>query len=124
MWFIEATGDGVYWRNWESDVKPEWGIKQLIGTDFSKIVYRRLKVERTDELRDLMDDFVAEVEGRPYSLSVKDMLMRRETTDRASVIQQNRGFFCSELVAKAYKYMKIMEPTNDACSNFKPVHFS
>lgn len=36
------------------------------------------------------------------------------------MIEEGRAFFCSELVAKAYKCCGIMRPTNEACSNFLP----
>lgn len=71
-----------------------------------------------------MKNFIKEVEGRPYALSVKDMVLHRSTTARPTEIEENRGFFCSELIAKAFKYVGLMEPTEEACSNFKPVHFS
>jgi hypothetical protein len=40
------------------------------------------------------------------------------------IIDKDRTFFCSELVAKAYKMCLIMAPTDQASSNFLPKHFS
>jgi hypothetical protein len=40
------------------------------------------------------------------------------------MVDKERSFFCSELVAKAYKICGIMSPTEDACSNFLPADFS
>lgn len=36
------------------------------------------------------------------------------------MIEDGRAFFCSELVAKAYKCCGIMQQTDEACSNFLP----
>lgn len=36
------------------------------------------------------------------------------------MIEEGRAFFCSELVAKAYKCCGIMQQTDEACSNFLP----
>ena len=51
-------------------------------------------------------------------------LGRRQTELDPMALMQGRTFFCSELVAKAYKYAGIMAPTDTASSNFKPSNFS
>ena len=40
------------------------------------------------------------------------------------LVQEGRAFFCSELCAKAWKVCQIMQPTEDACSNFLPGNWS
>ena len=47
-----------------------------------------------------------------------------EEAKAARLVEEGRAFFCSELVAKAYKCAKIMLPTDEACSNFLPVHWT
>ena len=42
------------------------------------------------------------------------------TIGKAKLIEDGRAFFCSELVAKAYKVCGIMRQTNEACTNFLP----
>lgn len=42
---------------------------------------------------------------------------------RTKALHQNRTFFCSELVAKAYKHLGIIENDNRSCSQFYPGHF-
>ena len=39
-------------------------------------------------------------------------------------IDEDRTFFCSELVAKCFKVCGIMEDVEDASSNFFPGHFA
>ena len=46
------------------------------------------------------------------------------STNGPMKLDANRKFFCSELVAKAYKYAGVMGPTDESSSNFKPVNFS
>lgn len=40
------------------------------------------------------------------------------------LINQDRTFFCSELVAKACKILGILENDSTSSSRFHPVHFS
>ena len=39
-------------------------------------------------------------------------------------MRNDRTFFCSELVAKAYKYLKVIEDDKTSCSLFYPCHFT
>ena len=39
-------------------------------------------------------------------------------------MDENRTFFCSELVAKAFKVLGIMENDSKSCTSFYPKHFS
>jgi len=40
------------------------------------------------------------------------------------MVAPDRSFFCSELLAKAYKVCKVMEDTTEPCSNFMPDKFT
>ena len=42
----------------------------------------------------------------------------------AMSIDPNRAFFCSELIAKAYKSLGIVENRGLACGKYYPYHFS
>ena len=52
----------------------------------------------------------------------------KEEIKNERLVEEGRAFFCSELVAKAYKCVKIMRQTdnqlNAACSNYLPVHWT
>ena len=39
---------------------------------------------------------------------------------KVRLVEEGRAFFCSELVAKAYKVCGIMQQTDEACSNWLP----
>lgn len=43
--------------------------------------------------------------------------------EKMRLVEQGRAFFCSELVAKAFKCVGLMKPTDEACSNFLPCDF-
>ena len=40
------------------------------------------------------------------------------------VVDESRTFFCSELVAKAFKIAGVLEDDDTACSRFMPASFS
>ena len=60
------------------------------------------------------------MEGNKYSLN--SLVTNRESAARE--VEVDRKFFCSELVAKAYRYAGIMEARKLTSSNFLPVHFT
>ena len=45
-------------------------------------------------------------------------------SESANAFSKNRTFFCSELVAKAFKSMQIIENDNMSCSMYFPSHFT
>ena len=62
-------------------------------------------------------------------MKASDFLKRRPTAklevdgDR-EFIGEDRPFFCSELVAKAFKVLGVIESDSTSCSSFYPSHFS
>ena len=68
--------------------------------------------------------------GKKYGLDRKK-LMRRTTIPKKEdlqnqnqMIDDQRTFFCSELVAKAFKILGIIENDEVSCGQFFPHHFS
>ena len=120
---IESTGKvGVCVKRW-STMRPH------LGTFYKKIVIRHLDFDRSDRHIELLEHFLKEVHGAKYGLKPRQ-LMRQKTIKQKQneegkeTIDKGRTFFCSELVAKAYKMCEIMKPTDQACSNFLPCDFS
>jgi hypothetical protein len=65
-----------------------------------------------------LQKFLAEAIGHKYSLNG---LMRRETVKAIKgieneVISEDRTFFCSELVAKGFKLLGILENDDTSCT--------
>jgi len=56
--------------------------------------------------------------------------MRKRTVAKAlsdnsnQLVETNRTFFCSELLAKAFKILGIMEDDDTSCTQFYPQHFT
>ena len=48
----------------------------------------------------------------------------RLSTPSRPLVDQDRTFFCSELVAKAFKILKFMDDDGTSCAKFYPSHFS
>lgn len=74
---------------------------------------------------DNLEVFLHEAIGQKYELT-PNKLLRNQTVGKVDrkMIDTNRTFFCSELVAKAYKVLGIIQDDETACSQFYPHHFS
>ena len=75
---------------------------------------RHLEFERNDTSLNNLEKFLKEVNGKGYAFRPRQ-LMKRDTVilkrgDQPSdkIIEDDRTFFCSELVAKCYKVCNIM----------------
>ena len=69
---------------------------------------RHLECERTEPFLSALENFVKTTLGNAYAISLKNVLFRRRNslnrkTYDALPDNDNREFFCSELIAKAYK---------------------
>lgn len=87
---------------------------------------RHLEVERDDEMIDKLEIFLKEAVGNRYGISTSKLLFQRNTIKpkTGKYIDDDRTFFCSELVAKAYKILGIMEEDGRPCNYFYPSSFS
>jgi hypothetical protein len=76
-----------------------------------------------------METFIKTTVGNGYNISLKNLFFRKRSFDRKSQVQagaptnEDREFFCSELIAKAYKEVGILN-TEVASWKFMPVDFS
>lgn len=111
---LEATQTcGVDILNWEYFV----AIGCHLGVE--RIAYRKLKIERTEELMMKFENFIKKVNGKAYGLSVKKFLPYYQKAEPGD----ENDFFCSELVASAYQAIGIL-PTNFGSNNYLPGIFS
>ena len=76
--------------------------------------------ERDDLFLLELETFIKTVVGNKYHLPIGKVLFHRKTHHQN--IKQ-RKFFCSELIAKAYKQIGILE-SDKACHRFMPNNFS
>ncbi len=97
-----------------------------MGDFYEHVVFRHLDVERDDNLIDKLEIFLKESIGNKYGISSSKILFtKRESIKpkKGAYIDEDRTFFCSELVAKAYKVLEIMGDDKPS-SAFYPGSFS
>ena len=51
------------------------------------------------------------------------MVPGKTKDNQEKIVDENRTFFCSELVAKSYKVLGVIEDDDTACSKFLPGTF-
>ena len=81
---------------------------------------------RKQELHQKFLNFVKRNLGKNYDLSALKLFKQESHFDWNNMnkaMEEDRGFFCSELVAKAYKTVGLLEPKR-ASSKYWPVDFS
>ena len=85
---------------------------------------RRLRVERTDEMRSSLLTFYNEAAGRPYE---KNRLEFLRAAYNGRMIRNRKpttnSFYCAELVAEAYQRMGLL-PTTPPSNTYMPKDFS
>lgn len=116
---------GVQLTHWNDFKKHEY------YKDYMRIAYRKLDIKDEalkKQIQENLFTFVTEHTGKKYELSLKKLLKR--TSLGPEKIQKNlkpgaqeEGFFCSELVAAAYKAVGLLDPFV-ASSRYLPVSFS
>lgn len=124
VYLIEATGNqGVRVKRWSN-------IKGNTGKFYQRIVLRHLQFDRNESALAKLEQFLKEVNGKSYGFSASHLIKRdtvmikKRGSTEEKIVEDDRTFFCSELVAKAYKVCGIMAPTDEASSNFLPIDFT
>ena len=129
IFFVESTGNqGVAMNRWSF-------LRKHIGRNkfYKKCVFRHIECDRDQKMLESLEKFLKEVIGHKYKINPKDFLRRNTKKtcggsnligSEISQIDENRTFFCSELIAKAFKILKIILNDSTPCSRFFPHHFS
>lgn len=116
VFLVEATGNlGVSLNRWDY-LRPHVGAKKF----YEKLVFRHIDFDRGDKMVNNLEKFLSEAVGLKYGLG-GNKLMRKKTTaknfsDENELIESDRTFFCSELVAKAFKILGIIEDNDVSCT--------
>jgi hypothetical protein len=113
IYFVEATGNmGVSLNSW-SKLKEHVGP----GKFYKKLIFRHVNFERGDKMVDNLERFLSEAVGQSYGLGglLKQKTMK-PTKDSERLIQEDRSFFCSELVAKAFKLLGVIQDDDTSCT--------
>jgi len=69
-----------------------------------------LITERPESFLKNLDSFLAFCNKKKYKCSLGKLLRRKAKKNEDSLDNQNRTFFCSELVAAAYKHIELIDP--------------
>ncbi|CAI2368613.1 unnamed protein product [Moneuplotes crassus] len=123
IYFLESTASGVHVTTWTE-------LKTYVDELYSKVVWRKLYCERDDDFCEVLGTFINAVDNMGYKISISKLLRRRslmpresEVLDQNRIVDKNRTFFCSELIAKAYKTLGLLISTR-SCTTIYPKHFS
>lgn len=131
LYILEAVGDKgvriVSWMNLRHELHEE-GF-------FEKLVTRKLLYDMTPEKLTDLDMFRRNTIGKRYGLSASKLLFNqpsqtefdagrssRESALHANV-DQERQFFCSELIAKAFKVLEVLKNPEKGSNNYFPGSF-
>ena len=111
--FLEATGGpGVSINSWSN-------LKQYVGQGqfYERIVFRHVNFKRKNKILNQFCRFAKEAIGHKYSISYSS-LMKQKTQKMAfnKFIEDDRTFFCSELVAKSFKILGVLVDDDISCS--------
>jgi hypothetical protein len=108
---LESTSQfGVKTVFWSDFIEYNWHL------DYKLLVYRKLEYDRPQDFTSKLQEFILKVEGKKYSLNPKKIFKNFTPGNE-------NNFFCSELVASAYKYLGLL-PRTIKSSTYLPVHFS
>ena len=123
IYLLDATTEGVHIRSWSD-------IRKYKDECYSKIVWRKLYADRDDLFWEILQTFVEAVQGKKYKITISKLLKKKSIMPRLSqvlsgenVVDDDRTFFCSELIAKAYKTLGFLISERSS-AKFYPKHFS
>jgi hypothetical protein len=88
-------------------------------------------VARTQQFIQTFDEFLDEVWEMSYGIDLEKLAARMtmrgsfaiKKGNKKKYVNENRTFFCSELVAKAYKVLNVFQ-TNRSAATFFPNNFA
>ena len=117
VYFLEAnSSDGVCIN------KFSW-VKQHIGKGqfYDKLVFRKVNFQnrQSTQCMEKLEKFINEILGNKYSLNADKLFMRKETVvhkDSKKLVNEGRDFFCSELLAKTFKILGVIQDDKTSCT--------
>ena len=110
---LQAVMGGVCLLNWNEI------CNEIIFTDNYTVWFRRLEFEISKEKLKDLNGFVNKVINKKFRFSIKEFLFRKKDLSP----DEQQGFFCSELVASAYKILGVL-PEYPPSNKYWPGDFS
>lgn len=105
---------GCQITNFEGFIKEKW------HKQYSAIVIRHLHTKLNKEMGQKIEEFVRKVDGRSYKWSFGKAMRSQSVLEFDN---EEKTFFCSELVAAAYKHMGLLRDSV-ASSKYVPGSFA
>lgn len=96
---------------WSDFLKFKWHLQ------YSRLVYRPLEAERTGNMLKSLEEFTREVRGMQFQFSASKLIGKHSSSST------QQGYFCSELLAIAFKRCGLLPP-EAIPSRYFPGHFS
>lgn len=117
IFVFEATSnEGVGLCRFEAFLQNNW------HEFFERLVYRRLLYKRSPEFYSKLQRFLDHAYGKMYKVSA-EKLLKKESLVLDGEDFKDRTFFCSELVAAAYKRLGLL-PKERSSTQYWPGSFS
>ena len=122
---LEAVGKlGVTLNEW-SFLRDHIGK----GKFYQKCIFRHVNFLRDNKLENKLEAFLKEAIGKKYSANPRKLARQKSGVrpfedGEEKIIENDRTFFCSELIAKAFKHLGIILNNDQSCAKFYPNHFS
>ncbi|KRX00740.1 hypothetical protein PPERSA_03000 [Pseudocohnilembus persalinus] len=115
---LESTGNnGVGMISWKGFTK--YRFQRL----YDKLVVRHLDYKRTDKFLDMLNNFIQFSVKKKYKFGLSHLVAKKAKKNEESLDNSKRTFFCSELIASAYKLLGLL-PENISSSYYWPGSFS
>eukprot|EP00347_Sterkiella_histriomuscorum_P001620 403371331 len=115
--FESLRDQGVQVCQWDKFINMNWHDM------YHKIVYRKLFFPRTKMFHEGLEDFMKQSIGKRFKINAAKLLRQKCDSDNSQIIKDDKGYFCSELVASAYKRLGILDQER-AASKYWPGDFS
>lgn len=116
IYILEANSNrGVVIKTWQQ-------LKRNVGKNkfYSMVVFRHVSFDRSEKAFQNLQIFMSQAEGLKYGL--KGVFKGFSDIDPRNV-EQGRSFFCSELIAKAFKNLGILINDESPSSDVIPGDF-
>lgn len=97
--------------DWDIFVKNKW------HSMYEKMAFRKLRHSRTLASMQTLEQFIRSVIGLKYRLTPAKIFQKKDSEDK------EKSYFCSELVAGAYKALGLL-PKDVPASQYWPGSFS
>ena len=123
--FDACAGQGVECNGWQSQ-------RYFIGENQFRIrcVYRKVNFNRTQECLEKAYRFITEAQGKKFKFTIKKFLAKGPEARLSELcenefIEENRDFYCSELVAKFFQVIGVLQDQDmRAATQYTPHNFS